>query len=138
MPYWRMYCHLIWATKQREPTLVGDVVRTVDQSLRETAEDSNLAVHALYLMPDHVHLAVSIPPKLAIADVVSRFKGASSHQVNHAETCEPQRFAWQAEYGAVSFGEKQLPDVVAYIKNQQERHAKSQLWDRVERINEPS
>lgn len=138
MPFWRMYCHLIWTTKHREPTLVGDVARTVDHSLRATAKDMKLAVHALYLMPDHVHLAVSIPPKLAVADVVSRLKGASSHHVNHAESRDPQRFSWQSEYGAVSFGEKQLPAVVAYIKKQPERHATSHLWDRVERIDEPT
>jgi putative transposase len=131
-----MYCHLIWATKYRESTLVGDVARTVEQSLRATAEDMKIAIHALYLMPDHVHMAVSIPPSLAIANVVSRLKGAASHHVNHAESRDNQRFAWQSEYGAVSFGEKQLPDVIAYIEHQPERHATNHLWDRVERVDD--
>src|SRR4051812_34492912 len=136
MPYSRMYCHLIWSTKYREPTLVGDVARTAERSLRTSAEDMKVMVHALYLMPDHVHTAASIPPSLAVAHVVSRLKGSSSHLINHAESASDQRFAWQSEYGAVSFGEKQLPHVVAYIRHQPERHAANQLWDRIERIDE--
>ena len=136
MPYWRMFCHLIWATKHREPLLVGNVGRVVEASLRAKCEEMKVLVHAVYLMPDHVHLAVSIPPSLSVADVVSRLKGSSSHLVNHAEPVSNQAFAWQPEYGAVSFGEKQLPDVVAYIENQPERHAARQLWARVERISD--
>jgi REP-associated tyrosine transposase len=131
-----MYCHLVWATKYREPTLVGDVARMAERSLRASAEDMKVMVHALYLMPDHVHMAVSIPPSLAVANVVSRLKGSSSHLINHAESMSDQKFSWQSEYGAVSFGEKQLPDVIAYIQHQPERHAANQLWDRIERIDE--
>jgi len=87
-------------------------------------------------MPDHVHLAVSIPPSLAVATVVARLKGSSSHLINHAESKGDQTFVWQPEYGVVSFGEKQLPDVVAYIEHQPERHASRRLWDRVERISD--
>ena len=94
-----------------------------------------VAIHALYLMPDHIHVAVSIPPALSVASVVQRFKGASSYVVNHADARANERFAWQTEYGAVSFGEKQLGDVVSYIEHQQERHASNRLWDRIERID---
>jgi len=131
-----MFCRLIWATKHREPLLVGNVGRVVEASLRAKCEEMKVLVHAICLMPDHVHLAVSIPPSLSVADVVSWLKGSSSHLVNHAESVSHQAFAWQPEYGAVSFGEKQLPDVVAYIENQPERHAARQLWARVERISD--
>ncbi|MEA2527003.1 MAG: REP-associated tyrosine transposase [Thermomicrobiales bacterium] len=136
MPYWRMFCHLIWTTQHREPLLVGNVARVVEASLRKTCEEMRVLVHAIYLMPDHVHMAVSIPPSLSVAQVLSRVKGSSSHLVNHAESASNEAFAWQPEYGAVSFGEKQLPDVVAYIEHQPERHASRQLWDRVERISD--
>ena len=49
-------------------------------------------------------------------------KGNSSHFVNH-ELHLDAVFAWQAEYGVVSFGAKQLDMVVKYAKNQQEHHA---------------
>src|SRR5215213_4650445 len=136
MPYWRMYCHLIWATKNREPVLIGKVANTVEASLRSKIEEMRLLLHALFLMPGHVHLAVSIPTTLSVATVVSQLKGSSSHLVNHTATPNDPIFSWQSEYGAVSFGEKQLPDVIAYIKNQPERHSTNRLWSPIERFSE--
>ncbi len=44
------------------------------------------------------------------------------------------RFAWQAGYGVVSFGSKDLPWVTDYIHNQREHHAAGKTHDRLERI----
>ncbi|MDW8101156.1 MAG: transposase [Anaerolineae bacterium] len=56
-------------------------------------------VLALNGMPDHVHLVVSFPSTIAIADLVKQVKGVSSHFVN--ETLEPEpQFKWQGSYGA--------------------------------------
>jgi putative transposase len=81
--------------------------------------------HAIGGMPDHIHIAIPIPPKLSIATVVGQLKGASSHHVNdlHAEGS----FAWQAEYGVLSFSEKSLSAIVAYINNQEKHHAANDL-----------
>jgi len=77
-----------------------------------------------------VHLAVSVPPKLALAEFVSQVKGNSSHFVNH-ELEIP--FAWQVEYGVVSFGSKQLDWVVKYVKNQHQHHADKTFLHSLER-----
>jgi REP-associated tyrosine transposase len=89
-------------------------------------------------MPDHVHLAVSIPPKQAVARVVGRVKGVSSHAVNAAQPNRPEPFAWQTEYGALSFGHRALDDVVAYVNDQSRRHANGQLLRGLERWIEPN
>ena len=68
-----------------------------------------------------MHLVVSIPPKHAVAYVVKRLKGASSHDLNHAGGLEYQ-FAWQRGYGALSLGERQRPTAEAYVTNQKGHH----------------
>jgi putative transposase len=90
-------------------------------------------------VPDQVHVAVSIPPKVALADLVRRMKGASSHAVN-AETrrIEQPSFAWQDGYGALSFGEKALPHVVAYIENQRAIQGNRRQWPSLERTSDPN
>jgi putative transposase len=97
--------------------------------------------HAIGIMPDHVHVAASVPPSVALAEVIGRIKGASAHAVNHQPDRPPDRsFSWQAEYGIHSFGEKALPNVVEYIQNQQEHHASQRLWSALEntgRQNQP-
>lgn len=138
MPYWRLFYHLIWTTKEREPLIDPVRAGVIEQSLRSTCEEPAVRLFAIGIMPDHAHLVVSIPPRLAIASVVQRLKGASSYAANGPDFGDrASRFAWQAEYGVLSFSEKALPTVIDDARNQQTRHATNDLWPTLERINDP-
>lgn len=121
MAFWRLYYHLVWATYQREPMLVGEVERQVYGTLLGKAEELGIVVHAISNVEDHIHLAISIPPKLAIADCIRHFKGSSAYYVNRLQ-CADSQFGWQDSYGVLSFGERSLPQVVSYVRNQKEHH----------------
>lgn len=137
MPYWRMYCHIVWTTKNRRP-MIGDLeAQIIGRSLKLTFTELEVIPHAVGYMPDHIHVAVSPPLKVALADLVRRMKGASSRAVN----ADPRRidqitFAWQDGYGALSFGEKALAQVVAYIENQLDIHDKRRQWPSMERTSD--
>jgi hypothetical protein len=89
-------------------------------------------------MPEHVHVAVSIPPRISIAEMVQKLKGSSSHLLNHgALRREFDTFAWQSEYGAISFGERSLDRITAYVKHQAEHHAADTLWPSFELTERP-
>jgi len=134
LSYWRLFYHVVWSTKGREP-LIGDATeRAIRQSVRSTTGAMECAHHAIGFMPDHVHVAVSIPPSIAISEVVGRIKGASAHAVNH--THPAANFRWQSEYGVLSFGEKALPDVIDYIENQKNRHQSGPIWQQMERTED--
>ena len=79
-------------------------------------------------------LAVSIPPTVQVSDWVGQLKGASAHYLNQ-RIMNRSRFAWQAGYGVVSFGSKDLPWVIDYIRNQTEHHATGKTHGRLERID---
>jgi len=82
-----------------------------------------------------MHLGVSIPPKIAPAKFIGDVKRNSSHYVNHV--IKPDfEFYWQDEYGALSFGEKNLSAVVRYIHNQKQHHADGTLIPAMERMDE--
>jgi putative transposase len=133
MPYWRLFYHIVWATKARQPVLEDADARIVSQSIRTTLRSFKADLHAVGVMPDHVHLATSIPPNVALAEVIGRLKGASAHALNHQPGRPPDRsFSWQTEYGILSFGEKALPTVIQYIQNQKQHHASQQLWPTLE------
>jgi REP element-mobilizing transposase RayT len=126
--YWRLYYHIVWGTKRREP-LIDDVrVAVIQRSMRAACHEAGAVVHAIGPMPEHVHLAVSIPPRLAIAAFVKQLKGGASHLLNHTATSPDETFAWQPEYGVISFGERSLPRIVAYVENQVAHHAADNLW----------
>ncbi len=82
----------------------------------------------------HVHVVVSIPPTLVIADWIGKLKGASSHYVN-TELINRKVLEWQTGYGVVSFGTKDLKWVIEYVRNQKEHHAKGTTVDRLEKID---
>jgi putative transposase len=81
--------------------------------------------HAINGMSDHLHVVISIPPKLSVATLIGKLKGASSHHVN--KRYMDNAFAWQAEYGVLSFSERSLSRVVDYVKNQKKHHEENTL-----------
>jgi len=137
VPYVKFYYHLVWATKQREPLITDDRVDVVRQSLAAIAVKHDVFVHAIGIMPDHVHLAVSIPPRYAVSDIVQKLKGLSSRRIREGVVQPGDGFAWQPEYGALTFGEKSLADVIGYVTNQQEIHAKRLLRPSFEQVERP-
>jgi putative transposase len=133
MAYWRLFYHVTWATKEREPILDEPMARTIVRSIQATCRSDRAIFHAFGWMPDHVHLAVSIPPGVAVGTVVGHMKGASSHAVND-EIARASPLRWQGGYGVVSFAEKNLPAVIDYIQHQRERHAADRPWDLFEHV----
>jgi REP element-mobilizing transposase RayT len=129
-----LFYYLVWSTKGREPLITQAVAAVLERSVRASCDEQQVLIHAFGTMPDHVHLAASIPPALAIAKVVGRLKGAATDTINET-VAQDDHFAWQAEYGALSFGEKNLPAVVAYVTNQPARHAAGRLWPTLEVID---
>ncbi|MBN1668158.1 MAG: IS200/IS605 family transposase [Anaerolineales bacterium] len=136
MTYWRLHYHLIWATCERQPWLVDEREKIFYGVLYRKATDLGLKIHAAGNVADHVHIVLSIPPKLAVADCVRHLKGASAFAINHLPGSEGQ-FKWQEGYGALSLGERSLETVMAYAANQKEHHRQQTLHPVFEQIDEP-
>ena len=137
MPYWRMFFHIVWTTKNRHPWIGNLEEEIISASLTSTFDDLDVIPHAVGYMPDHVHVVVSVPPKVAVADLVRRMKGASSHAVNSdRRRIEQQTIGWQDEYGVLTLGEKALPGVKSYVENQPIIHANRNSWPSMERITD--
>jgi len=127
--FWQSYYHLVWTTRHRAPTIDGRRAAVIDRAIRATGREDGVIVHAVGSVPDHRHMVVSIPPRLAVSAVVQRLKGTTSHLLNHAEAKDGEGpFAWQTEYGVLTFAKESLPTVVAYVQNQTAHHAANDLW----------
>ena len=121
MPYWRLFYHFVWGTRNREPLIAPEWENSLHNAIAAKATDLGAFVHAVGGIEDHVHLVVSVPPKIALSTFIGQVKGNSSHFVNHGLGVDIA-FAWQAEYGVVSFGGKRLDVDVRYVKNQRKHH----------------
>jgi putative transposase len=97
MPYWRLFYHVVWGTKNRLPLIESAWEADLHGYIWGKATALECIPHAINGIPDHLHVVISIPPKLSIATTIGQLKGASSHHVN--ERYLDSAFAWQAEYG---------------------------------------
>jgi putative transposase len=132
--YSEINLHFVWHVKLSEPSISIAIEPRLHRFLRSYAlKTEDLIFHKAGGTETHVHIAVTIPPTLRIAEWIGKLKGASSHYVNH-ELVNRKLLDWQRGYGVVSFGTKDLQWVINYIRNQKEHHAKGTTVERLERI----
>jgi putative transposase len=70
--------HLVWRPKYRKPILGGSVAKRLKELLQEKAAEPGATIHALEIMPDHVHKFVESDPTLAPAHIAAQFKDFTS------------------------------------------------------------
>lgn len=131
MPYYRLFYHFVWATKEQLPLITPDNEAAIYGVIRKKTSDLNGIVHAANGTQDHIHLAVSLPPVLAPAKFIGQIKGSTAYYVSKLSG-ETGAFVWQDEYGVLSFSESHLPTILRYVDQQKEHHADNQLDQRLE------
>ncbi|MFZ1935832.1 MAG: IS200/IS605 family transposase [Thermoguttaceae bacterium] len=135
--YSEINLHVTWHTKDSLPLLTPQVRDIVYRCLRQRLVNTpGVFFHEIGGIETHVHLVLSVPPTLLVSELVGQLKGASSHEVNQQFDLRDKRLQWQAGYGAVSFGTRDLEWVKEYVQNQEEHHSSGRVYDRLERISE--
>ena len=64
---WECKYHLVFIPKYRRKVLYGELRRHLGEVFRQLAEQRECRIEEGHLMPDHVHMMISIPPKYAVA-----------------------------------------------------------------------
>ena len=112
--------HVVWCPKYRRPVLEGAVADRLKALLAEKAAELGLTIHALELMPDHVHLFVEGDPTRCVAEIVNRLKGYTSHVLRGEFPSLRSRLPtlWSRSYYAGSVGQVSAATVERYIAEQ--------------------
>lgn len=131
MPFWENYFHVVWATYRRALMILPEHESFIASKFRQKSTDLNCPIHAINMMSDHVHVAVSIKPSIAQSEWVRQIKGFSARQMNEAYRFD-DRFQWQKSFGISTLGKHQLPIVLEYIENQKFRHATNKVYQSLE------
>jgi putative transposase len=69
--------HVVWVTKYRYAVLQGPM----RERIRQTCDETGVHIVRGVLARGHVHMFLSIPPKLSLSDVMQRIKGRSSRRI---------------------------------------------------------
>ena len=75
---WDCNYHVVFIPKRRKKTVFGVLRKHLGRIFRELARHKESEVVEGHLMPDHVHMCLSIPPKYAVSNVVGYMKGKSA------------------------------------------------------------
>ena len=73
--------HVVWVTKYRYKALQGPMRERIREIIRQTCNEMGVHIVRGVLARDHVHMFLSIPPKLSLSDVLRRIKGRSSRRI---------------------------------------------------------
>ena len=75
---WECKYHVVFIPKYRKKSIFGQIRVDLGDVLRRLAEQKESRIEEGHLMPDHVHMMISIPPKHAVSSVVGYIKGKSA------------------------------------------------------------
>jgi putative transposase len=120
--YTQLYVQIVFAVKGRQNLIPKQHREELHQYMTGIVHNKGAKLMAVYAMPDHVHLFIGFGPTLVISDLVRDVKANSSGFIKEKGWCKS--FVWQEGYGAFSYGQSQVKDVVRYVLSQEEHHRK--------------
>jgi len=75
---WECKYHVVFIPKCRRKVLYKELRRHLGEVFRQLAKQKESRIEEGHLMPDHVHMMISIPPKHAVSQVIGYIKGKSA------------------------------------------------------------
>ena len=119
---WECKYHVVFIPKCRRKTLFGAIRRDLGSVLRVLAQQKEAMIEEGHLMPDHVHMLISIPPKYAVAHVVGYIKGKSAIHIARTFGDRKRNFVgqhfWARGYFVSTVGRDEAV-IREYIRNQE-------------------
>ena len=75
---WNCKYHIVFAPKYRRQIIYGKIKTDIGTILRKLCQRKGVEIHEASACPDHIHMLVSIPPKLSVSQFMGYLKGKSS------------------------------------------------------------
>ena len=128
---WRCQYHIVFAPKHRRKEIYGKIKVDIGEILRKLCDQKGVGIIEAEACPDHIHMLVTIPPKLSVAQFVGYLKGKSSLMIfdRHANLKYKygSRHFWCRGYYVDTIGRNKKA-IEEYIRNQlQEDIASGQI-----------
>ena len=120
---WECKYHVVFIPKCRKKRLYGQLREHLGEVFRELATRKESRIEEGHLMPDHVHMMISIPPKHAVSQVVGYIKGKSAIHLARVYGERKRNFVgqhfWARGYFVSTVGRDETV-IREYIKRQEE------------------
>ena len=119
---WLCKYHIVFTPKYRRKAIFGQYRESIGQILRQLCNYKGVEIIEGHLMPDHVHMLVSIPPKYSVSQFMGYLKGKSSLMIFERFANLKYKFGnkvfWAKGYFVSTVG-LDTKKVQEYIRNQE-------------------
>jgi putative transposase len=120
---WVCKYHVVWIPKYQRKSLYGNLRKHLGSVVRGLARQKKCDVEEGHLMPDHVHMLLSIPTNYAVSQVIGFLKGKSTIDIARTYLGKRKNFQgqhfWARGYNVSTIGRDE-ETVRAYIEKQEE------------------
>ena len=118
---WNCKYHIVFAPKYRRQVIYGKIKADIGQIIRKLCEWKGINIIEAEICPDHVHMLIEIPPKIAVSSFMGYLKGKSSlmiyEQFADLKYKYRNREFWCRGYYVDTVG-KNKAKIAEYIKHQ--------------------
>ena len=118
---WDCKYHVVFVPKRRRRQLYGQIRRQLGTIFHALARQKECQIIEGHVMPDHVHMCIAIPPKVAVAQVIGFLKGKSAIAIARQFAGKERNFTgehfWARGYAVSTVG-FELEQIRAYIRKQ--------------------
>ena len=131
---WECKYHVIFIPKMRRKVLYGQLRKQLTGVFRELAQQRESEIEEGHLMPDHVHMMISIPPKYSVSQVVGYIKGKSAIHIARVYGERRRNFVgqhfWARGYFVSTVGrdEEVVREYIRHQEAEEHRLEQMQLW----------
>jgi REP element-mobilizing transposase RayT len=120
--------HMVFSTKKRQHWLQKEICKELYPYTGKILQNHGCYVHQIGGMPDHIHIACTLSPTIAISKLVEEIKTSTSKWLKHKDA-KLSNFYWQHGYGVFSISRTHLDALKFYITNQEAHHLKITFQD---------
>lgn len=128
---WECKYHIVFVLKYRKKVLYGRVRKEIGPILRDLCNQKGVEIIEGHIMPDHIHMCVSIPPKYSVAQFVGFIKGKSAVRI-HRGVLGYRKITglhfWATGYCVSTVGLEEEA-ILNYIRNQEIRDSGQGTFD---------
>ncbi len=130
---WECKYHVVFIPKYRKKRIYGGIRRSLGRIFRRLAEQRESRVEEGHLMPDHVHMMLSIPPKYSVAQVIGYIKGKSAIHIAREFAGRKRNFVgqhfWARGYFVSTVGrdEAVIRDYIRHQEHEDQRQEQLRL-----------
>ena len=114
---------IIFCPKYRRKVLINGIDERLKEILYDIAEEIDVEIKALEVMPDHVHMFIEFDPRINLHNVVKRLKGRSSHILREEYPSLKKKLPslWTRSYFSCTIGHISEETIKQYVESQKNK-----------------